>query len=138
MARFDTSGLDELITDISAAGEGMGEFADDVLLAMAAEVAVAWKEAAEEAGHRDFGDMIESVGFSRKPKIIDDVKSIDIYPQGKDRKGVRNAEKAFVLHYGTSNIDGSNFVDRADAKSAPAVQEVGERLWNQYLKGKEL
>lgn len=138
MARFETEGLEKLIADITAAGEGMGELADTILMAMAAEVAVAWQEAAGEAGHRDTGDMIKSIGYPRKPKVIDDVKTIDIYPQGTDRKGVRNAEKAFILHYGTSRRKGSHFVDRADEKSAPAVLEVGERFWNQYLNGKDI
>jgi hypothetical protein len=136
MAQFDTTGLDKLIADINAAGEGAGEIADTILMAMAEEVKEAWRTAATEAGHKATGDMIESIGYARKPKVIDNVKTIDIYPQGKDRKGVRNAEKAFILHYGTSSIDGSFFVDRADALSGPAVQETAERLWNQYLETK--
>lgn len=136
MARFETTGLDELIADMHRLGAESDQIADDILMAMAAEVAIAWDRAAREAGHILSGDMVHSIGYPRKPKVINDVKTIDIYPQGKDSKGVRNAEKAFILHYGTSKIKGSRFVDRADQLSGPAVQTVAEQLWDKYLESR--
>lgn len=137
MPRFDTSGLDEIIADIKRLGVEAEQIADDILMVAAAEVSGAWEQATKEAGHVDTGDMIKSIGCARKPRTINGIKTIEVYPRGKDSKGVRNAEKAFVLHYGTSSIKGSRFVDRAEQLAEPAVQQAAERLWNKYLEGKE-
>lgn len=58
--------------------------------------------------------MIESIDFARQAKMLGQIRYIDIYPQGKDRHGVRNAEKAFILHYGTKRIAATHWVDDAD------------------------
>ena len=67
------------------------------------------------------------------PKTDGGVKYIDIYPQGKDRKGVRNAEKAFLLHYGTSKIKPTRWVDEAESRGEAYALPAMERVWNQYL-----
>ena len=139
MARFDTTGLDELLADMKQHGELIGETADKMLLAGAEVAKDAWKKAIEKAGLIDHRDMIDSVGFARNPKTAGDVRMIDIYPQGKDRKGVRNAEKAFVNHYGTSSSKGvkaTNFVDDADEMAVEGIMEAYERIWDEHLKGK--
>ena len=86
MARFDTSGLDDVIREMEQLGELYGETADEMLMAGAEEVKKAWKESAERHKHRDTGDMIKSIGYSRQPKRVGDIRSIDIYPQGTDQK----------------------------------------------------
>ena len=121
MARFDTSGIDEIINEMKNLGELIGPTADRMLVAGAEEVKKAWKSAAEMHGLRDTGDMINSIGFAKTPKEVSGIKQIDIYPQGKDRKGVRNAEKAFILHYGTKHIKATHWVDDADNISANTV-----------------
>ncbi len=139
MARFDTSGLDELLAEMKQMGELVGETADKMLMAGAEEVKAAWESAIELEGLVDTGDMLKSIGYARKPRTAGDIKLIDIYPQGKDRKGVRNAEKAFVNHYGTSGEKGvkaTHFVDVADELAADFVMEAYERIWYEYLKGK--
>lgn len=135
MARFDTSGLDELLAEMKRLGELSGETADKMLMAGAEEVKKAWKDSAEKHKHRDYGDMIESIGYARQPKTAGDIKQIDIYPQGKDRKGVREVEKAFILHYGKKGKPGSHWVDDADTASGPKVQAAMEQIWDEHLKG---
>lgn len=131
MARFDVSGLDGVIAEMSRRQQLAGPLADKMLTVGAEKVKEAWKRSAEEHGHRATGAMIESIGYARHPKTVSDVRQIDIYPQGKDSKGVRNAEKAFILHYGTSKIRGSRWVDDADRYSEetaiPAMREVWEK-----------
>jgi hypothetical protein len=77
--------------------------------------------------------------------------SIDIYPQGKDKKGTRNAEKAFILHLGTTSntaqkrrkkkkfsgpgIPRTLWVDDADRASEPRVMDAYTRIWDAFLKG---
>lgn len=136
MARFDTSGMDDVLAEMKRLGELEGDVADEMLLAGAEEVKKAWKASAEKHKHRDTGDMIKSIGFPRKPKSAQDVRTLDIYPQGKDKKGIRNAEKAFVLHYGTSKIPGSHWVDDADKASSEPVTKAMTEVWEKHLEGK--
>lgn len=133
MARFDVSGLDETIEEMKRLGQMTGQTADAMLMAGADEVRKAWRQSAEEHRHRDTGDMIASIGFARKPKEIGSIRTIDIYPQGKDKRNIRNAEKAFILHYGTTKIRGSRWVDDADKISEQTVAPAMIRVWEQFL-----
>lgn len=135
MARFETKGFDDLLAEMKRLGELSGDVADRMLLAGAEQVKEAWKVSAERHRHRDSGDMINSIGFPRKPKDAGGIRSLDIYPQGKDHKGVRNAEKAFVLHYGTSRNPGSHWVDDADAASGEPVMAAMTAIWDKHLEG---
>ena len=136
MARFSTDGIDSIAAEMAWMGEAAGEVADEMLLAGAEEVKRAWKETAERHGYRETGDMIESIRADKAPKSdANDVRRINVYPRGEDRKGVRNAEKAYVLHYGTSKIHGSHWVDEADQDADPMVQDVFEKIWDRHLKG---
>ena len=45
-------------------------------------------------------------------------KYIEIAPTGKDRHGVRNAEKGFVLNYGRSNMPARPWFTAANEKAA--------------------
>lgn len=133
MARFDVSGLDETIEEMKRLGQMTGRTVDAMLMAGAVEVRKAWRQSAEEHRHRDTGDMIASIGFARKPKEISSIRTIDIYPQGKDKRNIRNAEKAFILHYGTTKIRGSRWVDDADKISEQTVVPAMIRVWEQFL-----
>lgn len=163
MAQFSTDGIDSIAEEMAWMGEAAGETADEMLLAGAEEVKRAWKETAERHGYRETGDMIESIRADKAPKSdANDVRRINVYPRGKDRKGVRNAEKAFLLHYGTSNSAkakkrravrwkargktnatgelsklrmGTHWVDEAERDAAPMVQDVFEKIWDRHLKG---
>ena len=152
MARFSTSGLDKLVDDVTRLGLGVSEVADEMLLAGAAEVKKSWQRTAERHGFEASGEMIDSIGFARRPTNVRDIKSIDIYPQGKGADGVRHAEKAFILHYGTSRkeprrrrkekkfpgngIPPTHWVDEAEQLAADPVQEAMERVFDEYLKTK--
>lgn len=155
MARFETSGLDDLIERMEALDLTDSEVADEMLLAGAAEVPKAWEAAAEQHGiRRRSGQMLDSIGFPRKPKVIGGIKTIDIYPQGtrpnktwkrKNKKGkagkampVRNADVAFILHYGSSRVRATHFVDTADELAAEPVQAAMEQVFDKYLKEKGL
>lgn len=133
MARFDTSGLDEVIQQMKRLGELTGPTADRMLMAGAEQVKTAWKRAAEIHHHKDYGDMIASIGYPKNPKTVSDIRTIDIYPIGKDRTGTRNAEKAFILHYGTKSRLGSRWIDDADRIAGPLVQAEFERIWDEHL-----
>lgn len=138
MAMLDTSGINDIIKQMEQLGELTGTAADEMLIAGAEVVKKEMKQAASEAGLRDTGEMIDSIGYSKKPKKVNDVKSIDIYPQGVNRKGVRNAYVLFVHNYGTSRFKGTRCVEVAIARSTPKVESAMREKWNQKLKEKGL
>lgn len=133
MARFDTTGMDEIVREMQRMGEQTGDVAEAMIMTGAAYVREAWRQAADEYDHRVTGDMIDSINYARTPTDLGSSLSIDIYPQGKDHKGVRNAEKAFILHYGSSKLKGSRWVDRADEISDATVVPAMTRVWETYL-----
>lgn len=134
MARFDTSGMDGLIREMERLGEASGEIAEEMVNAAVEEIRDAWKESAEEHKLRDTGAMIASIGFPQPVQRIGDVLYRDVYPQGVDGKGVRNAEKAFIANYGTSRQPPTYWVDDADEKSGPRVQKRLTAMWDEHLK----
>ena len=137
MARFDTTGLDKLISEMQKMGETSGAIAEAMVTAASVEIRDCWRESADKHGHVDTGAMIESIGFPQPVKRMGDILYRDIYPQGKDKRGrkkaVRNAEKAFILNYGTSTIKPSHWVDEAEDAAGDRVQSRLESIWDQYL-----
>ena len=134
MASIDTSGLDEMIRDMRRMGEQSGAVAEAMVNTAVAEIRKDWRASAEKHRLRKTGDMISSIGFPAPVQNAGGTLYRDVYPRGKDRKGVRNAEKAFVLHYGTRRIKPSRWVDEADDAAAPKVQQQLEEIWDDYLK----
>lgn len=133
MAKMRIEGMDAVVDDMIRMGQQVGPVADRMLLAGAEIVKQTWKNAIQRHDFIDKHDMIDSVGYSRKPQIVQEVRSIAVYPQGKDRKGIRNAEKAFVLHYGRNNMDASNFVDEAETEAAPRAEAAMVEIWNDFI-----
>ena len=133
MARFDMSGLDPIVDEMRRLGEESGAAAQAMIQTGAEAVKLAWQRAAEEKGLRDTGDMIRSIGYPRNPKKIGDALAQDIYPQGRDQKGVRNAEKAFILHYGTSTHEATYWVRLADAYSEETAVPAMAKVWEDYI-----
>ena len=133
MARFDTSGLDSLVSEMQRMGQDSGEIAAAMVNAAVIEIRDAWKESAKAHGLRDTGSMIEGIGFPSPVQNMGGAFYRDVYPQGKDAKGTRNAEKAFILNYGSSRIPPTYWVDEADEKSGPKVQEKLEQMWGEFL-----
>lgn len=149
MARVSTTGFSDFLKNLEDLGEDVDAMAADMLEA-GSEVAVEeWKKGIQDEEHRivakdgkgfvskrgyiDTGDMVNSVGRTMKKG-----RAAEIYPQGKDRKGVRNAEKAFVLHYGTSHYQGSRFVDDIEDKAGPEINVAMGHVMDDYLKKNNL
>lgn len=133
MARVNVVGMDAVLEDMKRMGELTGPVADQMLLAGAAVMKRSWKQSIQKHDFIDTHSMIDNVNFPKKPKSIQDVRTIDVYPQGKDKNGTRNAEKAFILHYGRSNMDASNFVDEAEQNAKAESDAAMEKIWNHFI-----
>lgn len=128
MARMEFSGVEEVMNQLFAESERLERKATEMLGEAGQVVVKAWQDAIEDHGHVDTGDMKNSVRASAVKKTGEAYTS-SIYPHGRDRKKQSNAEKAFVLHYGTSKIRGDHFVDDAEERASEAAERVMEEIW---------
>ena len=131
-----TTGIDLLMDDLTKLANAVGGDLPDKMLDAGAEAAIEdWKEGIESAGHVDTGAMRDSVGIA--PGTEKGLKR-EIYPQGTDRKGVRNAEKAYIQHYGRKSKKGDRFVDKINKKvkidSYKAMSHVFDEEKNKIFK----
>ena len=126
-----------VVDDMIRMGQLVGPVADEMLLAGAEEMKKAWVGAINLFGHVDNKTMRDNVKPTKIKTLGNHEKSIFVYPQGSDRnnqkKPRRNAEKAFVLHYGRSNMDGSHFVAKAETDGEPKALAAMEARWDQFL-----
>ena len=128
MARMEFSGVEEVMNQLFAESERLERKATEMLGEAGQVVVKAWQDAIEDHGHVDTGDMKNSVRASAVKKSGEAYTS-SIYPHGRDRKKQSNAEKAFVLHYGTSRIRGDHFVDDAEERASEAAERAMEEIW---------
>lgn len=126
MARMNWSGLDGVMRELTQMEKTAGPLTEKMLDAGAEVIAQSWKDAISSAGLIDSGAMQKSVKAKKKSD-----GSREIYPQGTDSRGVRNAEKAFIQHYGSSRIKATGFVDRAEAEAEGPAVEAMQRIWDE-------
>lgn len=88
-------------------------------------------------GHTRNRDMIDAIGNNGIREYYGGA-STEVYPQGDDRKGVRNATKAYVINYGKGqrpltkwpkkrpkiNKTGDKFITGNEGKTEQAVVEA--------------
>ena len=103
--------------------------------AKAAEKVMA--DATEEKGHIRTGEMMRSIGTNEYREFLNG-GSVDVYLQGDDSKGARNATKAYVINYGKGkrpntkwpkkhprrNRTGDKFITGNEPKTEAAVTEA--------------
>lgn len=144
MAEFNTKGFDEVEKELLKQSE-IATKAVPLMLEAGGEVLVdAYKEEIEKSygiSPRSKGDLKKSI---KKSKVFSTSveATITIAPEGKDSKGVRNAEKGFILEYGrgqgrraaksskkTGRIAPTRWMERSNAKSEDKVHETMVKVW---------
>lgn len=138
MADFGVSGIDELAMELKKLGQlDNGDLVGEMLEVGADVVVEEWKNGVQKAvknkRDRSTGELLESITTNKGIQKLDDVSAKTIYPAGKDSKGVRNAEKAFILHYGKSGQAPTLFVDDAEAAAEDKAVDAMEQVFNDYL-----
>lgn len=130
------TGLDEVYKEMQRAEETTGEVARKMLEVGGQECVRAWKIAIGMHGHagrgisgRGTGEMVNAVGIQFKTQ--NGIRKAEIYPLGKNKRGVRYAEIAFILHYGRSNMKGDRFVDDAERIAEEEAVPAMINIWNQ-------
>lgn len=136
MADFSVSGIDELAAQLKKLGQlGNDALVEEMLEAGAEVVVDEWKKGIKSAvkTKRSTGDLEASVTTVKGIQKTNDVSAKTIYPAGKDSKGVRNAEKAFILHYGKSGQPATLFVDDVENKAEDKAADAMEKIFNDFL-----
>lgn len=140
MAELTTSGLEELIGDMEAIAALPDETILDMLVAEAEVVADAQTAEARAMGVFDTGKTAESITFDKKLKTTKDGKAIYVYPKGSRSDGSRRrvAEVAFINEFGKRGQPARPFINTATEKSADAATEAAAKVYDDFLKSKNL
>lgn len=136
MARVTTNGLSELISDLDALADDIGDIGDNILLAGALEIKKEWVASIRQHRLVDSGEMIASIAYGKRPRPDGSTKKIVVYPMGVDSKGVRNAQKAFIHNYGHPGrgIKMTRFIDDAERRVQPKLEKRVDEVYDAELK----
>ncbi|MEG1771677.1 MAG: hypothetical protein RRY79_05035 [Clostridia bacterium] len=134
-----TVGLDDLIEWTEKLNVGITTLENAVFETAAVVSKAEWQSVIEERGHVLTGKMKKSVKADKTSRITKSGgKAIETYPRGKDhgtkdkpRKPIRNAEKAFILHY----MD-DHFVDEINKRIDQKTNDPIDEIYENWLNGK--
>lgn len=128
MARLELQGIVDLMNGISQLD------IDKIAPAMLDEVAPILEKAVKKkaAAHKDTGELQASIKRT-KAKCTGDGYSITVRPTGKDKKGVRNMEKAAYLEYGTSKQGAAPVISPAVRESEEPVSEKMQEVFSREV-----
>lgn len=132
MAKFNVVGLDDIQDAMLRREAATAEVVPEMLKAGGAVMQKAQQDEISSTfkSKRSTGDMAKSIVVS-KIKEISGGKRVEVYPDGKDRHGVRNATKAFVLQYGRKNMPARPWFTAANEKAADDVVSEMRRVWEE-------
>lgn len=123
-------GFDELISATAELADDVDSFADEIIDMAGDEFVAGWKDSIKKHGLVDTGAMLNSVGQIKSKSAHE----VTVYPLGKDKKGVRNAEKAYINHYGRGKKVGTHFVDEAESTAQKKVDAKTEEIYDSWIK----
>ena len=140
---YDSTKMVEFIRKLEDADMYNMEDVRDFLYAGADIFVEEAKLAAERAGHRKSGLMIENIYRKQKITYKNGGYRVMASVLGKDKSnGSRNAVKAFVLNYGRSKeygfIPRSHFWNEAKLSATPKIYEAWQRIYTEKLQQKGL
>ena len=130
MATFNVVGFDE-VEKAMLRRTAAAQKAVPAMLEAGAEVLV--KEQKKQvlamlSSDRSTGDLEKSIQRG-KVQGDDTEKYIEVYPQGKNHRGERNATVGFVQEYGRTNMPARPWMTTANELAADAVHEAMAKEW---------
>lgn len=140
--QYSESALPELIRQLEDNGLYDKENTKTILYAGAEIFVKEARSALVRAGHIDTGAMRDSITYYKRINIKKGGYSVTASIKGKDKKGVKNAVKGFVLNYGRKKaygyIPGSHFWNAAIMYATPKMIRACEDAANTILHEKGL
>ena len=135
MATVRVDGMELLEGQLARMGRPMIQ---KIVEAGAAAAVKRMAQRTENAGHgspgrsrRATGEMLASIGRTEYQEFLGGGAQ-EVYPLETDRKGIRNATKAYVLNYGRGrHLKGDKFItgdDQAEEIITKAMQRESDRL----------
>jgi len=132
MAKLTVTGLEEVEEAMLRRSEAAEKAVPEMLKAGGAVAQRAQQNEIKTRfnSRRSTGALLASIKVS-SVKEKDGAKLVEVAPTGKDRHGVRNAEKGFVLNYGRSNMPARPWFTAAAEKSGDEVLTEMRRVWEE-------
>lgn len=138
MAEFDTFGFDDVEKQLLRQSKIASEAVPKMLEAGADVIVKAHQEGILREDLIRTGDFYRSIGIVGGAKITNIDAYITVEPKGKDRKGVRNAEKGAIAEYGLrkgkvsakrrkKSKDGKQIFNNRNQAARPWMSESNER-----------
>lgn len=142
MAKFNVNGAELVVEQINRMGRPMMR---KIVEAGAQAAERRMRENTERARHVRNRDMMDAIGDNGISEGLEGA-STEVYPQGDDRRGERNATKAYVINYGRGkrpytkrpkknprrNLTGDKFITGDEKKAEEviraAMQAESDRL----------
>lgn len=146
MARLETNGIADLCLDLMELGDSAGELMEDMLEAEAKVVQEAQQKTARSMGVYDSsgrnvgGHVADSITVSKTYKSVDGAAKY-VHPKGSRRRKnttSSNSEIAFINEFGKQGQTPRPFIRTANETSAPAAVEAAEKVYDNFLKSKNL
>jgi hypothetical protein len=134
MALIELSGLDELLDDLL----GAADLPAEEMLNAGADVAVeAQRKTGEAMGVHRTGVTLSSI---KKLKVVKATSGafIKIVFDGSNADGNPNSEVAFINEYGKTNQPARPFIAIANEESAGDIAVAEYRVYDAFLKSKNL
>lgn len=131
-------GLDGLLLSLEEIMDLPDETAREMLEAEAEIVEQAQRRTGEAMGVRRTGMTLDSIGHTGMKRGLDGTRSLSVYPQGVNARGVRNAEVAFLNEYGVPGrgIPARPFIRTANEHAADAAADAAAAVYDEFLKGR--
>lgn len=130
MAKMTIDGMDELVGTLDRVESGMKRTGIRRIVEAGAQTAIDEMRTEIANHHVRHGNMRDSTGMAEYHETMDG-GSANVYPQGTDSRGVRNALKAYVINYGI----GGNPTIRSRKKRIP--NKTGDKfITGQFSKTK--
>lgn len=132
MAQFGVKGFDDIIQALDKLGR-IDEIGPKMLLEAAP---ILEKEVIKQAmPHKKTGAMIKSIKSSGIQKSKRLGYMVVVRPRGKDKRGVRNMDKAEWLEFGVKGRPASPFLTTAVLNATPAVLAKMREVFNREVGG---
>lgn len=132
MAKFTVTGLDDVMEAMLRQEAIVEEAVPEMLKAGGEVLKRAFQTETKKFNTtgRATGALTASIKVSAV-KERDGGKFVEVAPTGKDRHGVRNAEKGLALNYGRSNMPARPWFTRANIAAADDTIAEMRRVWEE-------
>lgn len=146
MAQFGVDGIDALILSLEQVASIPEDIQDQMLNAQADVVVTAQRAKVKAMGIYDGSSPVHVADSIKKgkPKTKKGTRVLYVTPTGSRTRGkekkqkVRNAEILFVNEFGRKNQRARPAVAEANEESAEATTQAGFRVYDAWLKSKNL